>query len=206
MHLFRSEVSTLSEGKVREDLDRLLLLLHDGLDKILNGEHANHLSVVIEEGQVANVLTKHFGHACVDTVLRGGGDEVGGLCADLLDQGVLGILTKEGDLTNIVTLTDHTSDVALCVDRDDASDIERGKSLHGLVDGGVLADGVVDLHVATVLPGVGGHEILLDALGGECPLRVGVVQHGGGGRGGPNGEGALGGGRGRAGALAHEGG
>ena len=50
----------------------------------------------------------------------------------------------------------------LDVDRDQAADIVRGKALDGIVHGGLLADGVIDLHVARLLPRILGRQVLLD--------------------------------------------
>ena len=108
--LIRTKVTTAAKGKVGQDPDGLLLMLHRGLDQILDGEDADDLAFVVQQGEVADVLREHLLHAAVDGVVRGGRDEVGGLGGDLLNFGFLGIAAEEGHLVHVVPLRDDARD------------------------------------------------------------------------------------------------
>ena len=106
--LFRSKMSTLAKSEVRENLDGLLLLLHDRLNQVLNREHATHLAFSVEEREMADVFGEHLRHARVHTVIGRGSDEVGRFRTDFLDLRLLRFATEECDLGDVIALTDHT--------------------------------------------------------------------------------------------------
>ena len=104
-------MSTTTEGKVGQNLDGFLLMLNDRLDQILDGKNANDLAIIVQQGQMADVLGQHLLHTSVDGIVRGGRDEVGALGGNFLDEGFLGLPAEEGHLVDVVALRDYTRDV-----------------------------------------------------------------------------------------------
>jgi len=104
-------VTTAAKGKVGQNLDGLLLMLYHGLDQILDGEDADDLAVIVQQGEVTDVLREHLLHASIDGIVRGGRDEVGGLGGDLLDERFLGIAAEEGHLVHVIPLRDDARDM-----------------------------------------------------------------------------------------------
>ena len=104
-------MSTTAEGKVGQNLDGFLLMLNDCLDQILDGKDTHDLAIVVQQGQVADILGQHLLHASVDGIVRGGRDEVGTLGGNFLDEGFPGLPAEEGHLVDVVALRDDTRDV-----------------------------------------------------------------------------------------------
>ena len=104
-------MSTTAEGKVGQNLDGFLLMLNDRLDQILDGKDTHDLAIVVQQGQVADILGQHLLHASVDGIVRGGRDEVGTLGGNFLDEGFPGLPAEEGHLVDVVALRNYTRDV-----------------------------------------------------------------------------------------------
>ena len=88
-YLFAAVVASLSKGKVRQHLDGIFLLLDDGGNKILDGNHTDNSFIRVDNGQVANTLGHHLLHAGVDRFVSDSGDNVGPLRRNFLDRSVL---------------------------------------------------------------------------------------------------------------------
>lgn len=181
-------MSSLSESEVRKSLNRVLLLLKLRLHKILNGNNSHDAAGLIQKGQVADIPHKHLSHALGHGLVGRSGDEVGALGANLLDVSLLGGVSEEGDLADVVALTDDSGDLSGSINGDEASNVVGGELLDGLVDGKVLVDGVVNFGIATLVPCVGGSEAFLDGLN-ATELGLMASRLGGDGAGNSGGEG-----------------
>ena len=91
-------MSTPTEGKVGQNLDGFLLMLNDRLDQILGGKDANDLAIIVQQGQMADILGQHLLHTFVDGIVRGGRDEVGAFGGNFLDERFLGLPTERAIL------------------------------------------------------------------------------------------------------------
>lgn len=78
----RSEMPSPSKSKIGERLDRRLLLLQLGLNEILNRNDPDYFPLLVQEGQMPNVLHQHFRHAPGDGLAGRCSDEVGALRRD----------------------------------------------------------------------------------------------------------------------------
>jgi len=78
-------MTTPSESKVGERLDRRLLLLQLGLNEILNRNDPHDLPVLVQEGQMPDVLHQHLRHASRDGLAGRCRDEIGALRRDFFD-------------------------------------------------------------------------------------------------------------------------
>lgn len=98
-----------------------------------------------------------------------------------LDFRLLRRLAKQSNFTNVVSFTNHTRNFPSLVDCDETPDIVCGKFLHGIIDRQVLANGVINAGVTTLVPCVGGGETFLD--GDHAPTTGGGDGLGGDGTG-----------------------
>ena len=243
----RSEMPSPSQSEIGERLDRRLLLLQLGLYEILNRNDPDDFPLLVQKGQMPNVLHQHFRHAPGNGLTGRCSDEVGALRRDFFndakvwtrtlvwtmrfdcveerypndrrkidgkirtfDWGHLGGLAEEGDFADVVALTDDSGDIpclriqeiafesryrkhsmpqfhdeyirvanfflTLGVDGDETPDVVSGEFLDGIVNWEVLVDGVIDAGVATLVPGIGGGEALLDRC--EADAEFGLVTTG----------------------------
>jgi hypothetical protein len=111
-NLLASEVSSLSESKVRDDLDHLFLLMDSGLYQILDRNHSLKLSRLVDKGQVANIGSQHFVHAGLDRVIKLGGNQFAASGGNLLDFGIRRCPSEQSNFGDVVTFTDNTAKVA----------------------------------------------------------------------------------------------
>lgn len=107
---------SLTQGKVTQRSNRVFLLLHHGLDQILDADHPNDFpGVGIDDGQVPDAVVHHLLHAHLDALVGGGRDDVGGADrGDLPDGRLPGGPPQQRNLANVVALADDARHVA-CV-------------------------------------------------------------------------------------------
>jgi hypothetical protein len=91
-------------------------LRHNSLDQILDGNHADDLLLVINNGQVPNSLGHHLFHARIDRLGSERRDNVGATGGNLPDGCLFRGLSEESNLANVVALTDNARHVSCCGD------------------------------------------------------------------------------------------
>jgi hypothetical protein len=89
-------------------------LRHHSLDQILDGDHADDLLLVVHNGQMPNSPGHHLFHTRVDGFVDEGGDNVGAAGGNLPNGSFLGGLSEEGNLANVIALTDNSGHVSCC--------------------------------------------------------------------------------------------
>ena len=100
-------MSTLSERKVGQNLDGFFLFANNGLDKILDGDHALDVLALVDNGQVTNSLAHHLLHAGLYGLVGPCCDNFGSQGSNLLHWRLFGRSAEQGNFGDVVTFRDN---------------------------------------------------------------------------------------------------